>query len=124
VYSISEVSRLVGLSVHTLRFYEAEDLLVFPVGRDPGGRRRYQEVDVAWLRMLIRLRETGMPIEEIRLYIAHVRAGAGTEPERLALLLEHRRRVCAQIEALHGHLDALDTKIELYSTAEPAVQSG
>lgn len=118
VYSISEVSRAVGLSAHTLRYYEAEDLMVFHIERDLTGRRSYQERDITWLRMLIRLRDTAMPIEEIRAYIALIRTGDETAPARLAILRAHRARVAEQIGILGGHLTALDTKINLYDTQE------
>ncbi|WP_208630234.1 MerR family DNA-binding transcriptional regulator, partial [Amycolatopsis kentuckyensis] len=38
---IGEVAERTGLSVHALRFYEREGLLVGPVPRTVGGRRRY-----------------------------------------------------------------------------------
>jgi len=44
--SIGEVAERTGLSVHALRFYEREGLLVGPVRRTAGGRRRYTGLDV------------------------------------------------------------------------------
>lgn len=64
-YSIAEVADRTGLTAHTLRYYERDDLLLRPVARDSGGRRVYDDEDLGWIRMLTCLRATGMPIREI-----------------------------------------------------------
>lgn len=59
-FTIGEVADRTGLSVHALRYYEREDLLIGPVRRTAGGRRAYSPVDVDWLRILVKLRESGI----------------------------------------------------------------
>src|SRR6266508_1163886 len=50
--SIGDVARRTGLSVHALRFYEREGLLLSQhVSRGTGGHRRYSPEDVNWLRI-------------------------------------------------------------------------
>ncbi|WCB40217.1 MerR family transcriptional regulator [Gordonia polyisoprenivorans] len=68
------------MSVHALRFYEREDLLIGPIERTSGGRRRYREVDIDWLRICTRLRESGMPLADLRRFAALVREGSATKP--------------------------------------------
>lgn len=99
-YSIGELARAAGLSVHALRWYEAEGLFPREVPRTPGGRRIYPEDTVAWLALLGRLRQSGAPITVLREYTALVRAGSGNEAERLALLRAHERSLDAQIAQL------------------------
>jgi DNA-binding transcriptional MerR regulator len=113
-YSISSAAQLTGLTEYTLRYYERDGLLAFDVERDPAGRRKYVDRDIRWVRMLRRLRETGMPIRDIRRYIALVQAGDGNEPERVALLGAHRHRVEEQLKATQEHLRAIDAKIFFY----------
>ncbi|GGM53770.1 MerR family transcriptional regulator [Micromonospora sonchi] len=115
--SIGEVAERTGLSVHTLRFYEREGILVNPVGRDPGGRRVYHEDDVGWLTVCVILRGSGMPLPAIRRYTELVRAGGGTEAERLVLLREHRERVVDQIDQLRKCLDLVNFKVGVYEDA-------
>lgn len=67
--SIGELSRLSGVSPHTLRFYEAEGILM-PAGRAANGHRRYHDEDVLWLEFVLRLKQTGMPLDAIRQYAA------------------------------------------------------
>ncbi|WP_084959155.1 MerR family transcriptional regulator [Thermoactinospora rubra] len=113
--SIGQVAERTGLSVHTLRFYEREGLLLTPVRRGPGGRRVYGEDDLEWLAMCVNLRATGMPLPEIRRYAELVRQGSGTEDERLRLLREHQERVREQIEALGASLERITRKVRAYS---------
>ena len=67
-YSIGEFSKRTGLGIHTLRFYEHENLLM-PI-RNASNRRRYSDNDIAWVDFIKRLKETGMPIKQI-LAICH-----------------------------------------------------
>jgi DNA-binding transcriptional MerR regulator len=112
--SIGEVAERTGLSVHTLRFYERQGLLASPIQRDLGGRRVYRQDDVDWLTVCVILRASGMPLPAMRRYTDLVRAGAGNEPERLALLREHRERVVDQMNQLRKCLDLINFKVGVY----------
>src|SRR5438034_7291114 len=111
--TVGEAAAKVGLSVHTLRWYEQEGL-VSPVGRDTAGRRRYREEDLDWLQLLTCLRGTGMPVREMRRYAELARTGPATVAERLRLFEEHRERVLARIADLQRDLDAINIKIDIY----------
>ncbi|MCX5398821.1 MerR family transcriptional regulator [Streptomyces sp. NBC_00102] len=113
--SIGEVAERTGLSVHTLRLYEREGLLVGPVGRDAAGRRRYTAADVEWLMVCVKLRESGMPLAELRRFAELVRNGPGNEADRLQLLDAHQKRVEAQIRALEECHSVIVWKIGVYS---------
>lgn len=115
-YTIGEVAEAIGLSVHALRFYEREGLLIEPVERTTSGRRRYSQTNVAWLRICTRLRESQMPLADLKRFAALVRKGPGNESERLALLDAHRARVDAQMQALEQARDIIRWKTQLYET--------
>ncbi len=112
--SIGEVAERTGLSVHALRFYEREGVFVGPVRRDPSGRRVYDEDDLEWIELCIILRESGMPVQDIRRYADLVRDGDGNEKERLALLCRHQERVLAQKAQLDKCLDIITFKVGVY----------
>ena len=84
--AIAEAAVRTGVSVHTLRYYERAGLVVSPVDRTSGGRRRYRELDLKWIIICTKLRATGMPIRGIRRYAELVaagdRAGAGQRRRR------------------------------------------
>jgi DNA-binding transcriptional MerR regulator len=113
--SIGEVAKRTGLSVHALRFYEREGLLVGPVQRTSGGRRRYTSADVDWLLICVRLRESGMPLADLKRFAELVRLGPGNEAERLRLLDAHRQRVDAQIQALEECRSLIAWKVGVYA---------
>jgi DNA-binding transcriptional MerR regulator len=112
--SIAEAAHRTGLSVHTLRYYERAGLVVTTVDRTSGGRRRYHQVDLDWIKMCTKLRATGMPIRGIRRYAELVAAGRGNEKERLALMEEHRADVIAKLAELQENLELIDHKIDVY----------
>ena len=112
--SIAEAARRTGVSAHTLRYYERAGLVVTPVDRTSGGRRRYHQLDLDWIVICTRLRATGMPIKEIRRYAQLVSAGHGNEKERLALMEAHRANVIAKLAEVQEHLELIDHKIDVY----------
>lgn len=112
--SIADAADRTGLTTHTLRYYERDGLMLHEVERATSGHRRYSEQDLTWIQLITRLRSTGMPIRDVRRYAALVRAGAGNEAERLALLKAHREHVEAQLAEVTGHLRAIDHKIGIY----------
>ncbi|WP_121258277.1 MerR family transcriptional regulator [Nocardioides ferulae] len=113
--TIAQASARTGLSIDTLRYYERDGLLLRPVARSATGHRRYDEADLEWVRLVTCLRATGMPVREVRRYADLVRAGDGTEQDRLDLLHEHREQVIAQLEQVTAHLSAIERKIGLYT---------
>jgi DNA-binding transcriptional MerR regulator len=112
--TIAEAARRTGVSAHTLRYYERVGLVVTPVDRTSGGRRRYHQLDLDWITVCTRLRATGMPIKTIRRYAHLVAAGRGNEEERLALLEAHRADVTAKLAEVQDNLKLIDHKIDVY----------
>lgn len=109
---IGEFSKITGISADTLRYYEKEGIIK-PI-RNESGRRNYLESDVKWAEFIIRLKDTGMPIREIKRY-ARLRAkGNTTLDERLKMLLTHQKNLNAQIAKLMEHQSKLDDKIKYY----------
>lgn len=110
-YSIGELADRTGMSVHTLRWYESRGLFPADVPRTTGNRRVYGEEAVLWLRLLARLRASGMPVAEIRKYSDLVRAGKGNEGERLALLEAHLCALDEQVAQIAAAREAIRAKI-------------
>jgi DNA-binding transcriptional MerR regulator len=112
---IGDVARRTGLSVHALRFYEREGLMLSQqVARGTGGHRRYTAQDVNWLRICIKLRASGMPLAKIRRFAELVREGPGNEQERLELLREQQRLVENQLAELQECLQIINRKVGVY----------
>lgn len=114
-YAIGQFSKLTGLTSPTLRYYEQEGLL--SVHRDAAGRREYSEQDVEWLHFIKRLKETGMPIREIRRYAQLRYQGDSTMQERLTMLEEHHKNVLEEQQKLAENLRKLEEKLSFYRQA-------
>ena len=112
--SIAEAAERTGVSVHTLRYYERAGLVVTTVDRTAGGRRRYRQIDLDWIKICTKFRATGMPIRTMRQYAELVLAGRGNEKDRLELLEAHRSDVLTQLAELQESLELIDHKIDVY----------
>lgn len=112
-YSIDEAAERSGLSKHTLRYYEREGLLP-PIAKAPSGHRRYTDDDLGWVRFLQLLRATGMPIREMKSFVALTWAGDHTIPARLEVLHRYRAALHERMRQDRQHLASLDNKIGIY----------
>ncbi|WP_232662910.1 MerR family transcriptional regulator [Pseudonocardia sp. TRM90224] len=110
--TIADIAERTGVTAHTLRYYERIGLL--DVERDGAGHRVYGPAEYRRVVFLNRMRMTGMPIRELQRYVALVREGEQTMPERLALMLAHREAVRRQLAELTFALETIDFKITAY----------
>jgi len=91
-----ELSKRSGCNIETIRYYEKIGLLPEP-GRSDGGHRLYEPADQARLGFILRGRELGFSIDELRSLLSLVDSNAYTCGEVLALT--------------QGHLDSIREKI-------------
>lgn len=117
-FGIGEAAARTGLEPDTLRYFERQGVLPAP-RRDASGRRQYVAADVELIRMLVHLRETGMPLSDIAQFTGGTRTddadGTDLPALRLELLTAHRRRVAGRREALDQALEVIARKIADYS---------
>ncbi|WP_429844694.1 MerR family transcriptional regulator [Brevibacillus sp. FIR094] len=112
MYTIGEVAQLLGISTHTLRYYEKEKIII--PDRNESGDRRYNDSHIRWLQFVIKLKETQMPISKIKQYASLFLEGEHTTLARLSLLEEHKRYIEQQIKTLNDVDDMLERKIVAY----------
>lgn len=108
---ISEVADAVGVSTHTLRYYERAGL-IDRVDRAVSGHRRFTDDDLTWIEFLTHLRAAGIPIRRLQAYSELRRTGDDTEERRLALMEEHRDAVIHRINELERSLALIERGIE------------
>ncbi len=111
--SILEAATHSNVSVHTLRYYERIGLLP-PIARDANGQRRYSERDLGAVNILLRLRDTGMPIQGMKRFAELLAQGDSAIGERLKLLEQHQKTVRQRILELQTNLEAIENKIKIY----------
>ena len=113
-YTIKQVAEKVHLTVHTLRYYDKEGLLPF-VNRDKAGNRVFTENDLEWLGLICCLKNTGMPIKQIGIFIQCCLAGDDSLDLRRQMLIEHRQAVIQQMAELDHNLEKINCKIDHYN---------
>ncbi|WP_217162843.1 alpha/beta fold hydrolase [Streptomyces sp. AC512_CC834] len=113
-FGITEVSARIGLAPDTLRYFERQGIVPSP-RRDNAGRRQYTTADVELIRMLVHLRETGMPLADIAQFTGADDKATDPAGLRLELLMAHHRRVQDRREELDRALEVITRKITDYS---------
>src|ERR1700761_8728054 len=114
--TIGQVAATIGVSTHTLRYYEQAGL-IRPVGRTQAGHRLYAPADLDWLLFVMRLKATGMPIAGMQAFATLRAQGQPTIGMRRDLLVAHRDAVLARIAELQSNLGVIVDKIAYYEKA-------
>ena len=116
-YATAKAAEKIGISAHTLRFYDKEGLLP-NVGRDEHGNRRFTDNDLQWLSLLQCLKNTGMSLKDIKRFAECTTIGDDTIDERLALFERQTEDVKCQIAELKRYLKLLEYKLAFYQKAK------
>ncbi len=112
-YSVTEAAKISGLSAHTLRYYD--DLGLFPfLQRTPGEKRLFSDADMQWIQLIECLRNTGMPISEVKHYVELCLKGDETLNERLKIVKNQEAIMKDQIREMRKHLKLLQFKKHYY----------
>ena len=113
MFTISQFAERLGISADTLRYYEKEGLLA--PQRNASGYRVYSGRDEAWFGFVKRLKDTGMPMAQIKRYAELCAAGDATIAERCAMLEAHRQALAEKQRELAEHQAHWDDKIRHYA---------
>src|SRR5918998_82001 len=103
---IGEVSRLSGIGVEALRFYEKSGLLDRP-GRTYGGYRLYDESVLERLAFVKQAQVLGFTLDEIRQLISHKRAGENPCAEVREIVRSRLAELNERIEQMIQYRDEL-----------------
>lgn len=110
---MKEVAQITGLSEHTLRFYEKQQLIL-NIKRDSNNYRLYSDFDIQWIQFLTKVKSTNMPLKDIQKYAELMAKGNSTLAEREEMLLKHKQRIAEQISTLSDTLIQIDNKLLRY----------
>ncbi|OPJ56124.1 MerR family transcriptional regulator [Clostridium oryzae] len=115
-YTIRQVAEKMGVTVPTLRYYDKEGLLPF-VDKKPNGTRVFKDEDFEGLAVISCMKNSGMPIKDIKKFMDLCNEGDSTLKERLGIFLERKKVVQKQIEELNNIMKTINHKIWYYETA-------
>ncbi len=111
--NIKEFSKISGISSYTLRYYEKIGIFK-EIRRNASGHRAFTEEDLLWAEFVNRLKETGMPLEQIKKYALLRQQGESTANARKVLLENHAAVLKKKISEEKRHLNKLEEKIKYY----------
>jgi DNA-binding transcriptional MerR regulator len=99
--TIGQVADHLGLPAHVLRHRESLGLLA--PDRVEGGRRRYTRDDLFWVASILRAKQAGLPLLDIRAFLA-----ARDPAVRRDVLRRNQRALRARMAALRSALDLVE----------------
>lgn len=122
--TIQEVAAQTGISAYTIRFYEKSGVLPH-IERRPSGIRQFSEADVAFLKFLVQLKQTGMSLEDIMEFtedgcmLERLQRGDDIPQfiveKRMAILRRHQQQLYEQQRNLDTLLAAVEQKLDFYA---------
>lgn len=115
-YTISQAAEKMGVTVTAIGYYDKEGLLPF-VEKKQAGTRVFRDEDLSGLKIISCMKDSGMPIKDIRRYMDLCREGDSTLKDRLEIFFQRRDVVEKQIEDLGKVLEIINHKIRYYETA-------
>lgn len=107
MFVIGEFSRIVSLSVKTIRFYQEKGLIEPSYVNPSTGYRYYNDADVEHARMIVSLREFGFTLDEIGAMLGESR----DEADLLSWMERRRTALAAQLADGKQRLKRLDRVI-------------
>ena len=111
-FTIKQTADTTGISEDTIRYYEKIALLPRAERKD-NGHCVYRQEDINTIRLISCLKKTGMPLEEMRPFMAvSVDADPAEYPELVEHLRNHRENIVSQIASLQQVVDFIDRKLE------------
>ncbi len=110
-YRIGEVTRRLGMSADTLRYYEKIGLLP-RIARNDSGLRGYDGADVARLKFIQRARLMNFSLDEIRDLLQFRADPAGSRAQVRELTRRKLDDIGARVDALQVLRQELDTLMD------------
>jgi DNA-binding transcriptional MerR regulator len=110
-FTIKQTAEQTGISEDTIRYYEKIALLP-RADRKDNGHRVYRQSSINMIQLIACLKKTGMPLEEIRPFLAvSAYADPAEYPELVEQLRSHRENIVSQIASLQQVVDFIDMKL-------------
>lgn len=115
-YSIGEISKMTGLPISTLRYYDKEGL--FPdIDRSIGGIRVFTDNEIGAIKTIECLKSSGLSIQEIKQYMQWYKEGDDTLQKRRDLFYDRLSAMEEQMKELQKIMSMIKFKCWYYDQA-------
>lgn len=115
-YTIKEVEKKTGVSAHTLRYWARKGLFAH-LDRDENNVRYFDERDLQWVALVQCMRETGMSIAKIKIFVELCKQGEASIPERLEMIKAQENEILEVLETYNKALEVVRRKRKFYEDA-------
>ena len=114
MYTMKQTCNKVGMNYETLKFYCNEGLIP-NVKRNKNNHRIFDDKDVEWIKNLTCLKNCGMSIHDMKIYIKLCLEGESTILERKVILNEQKHIILDKIKKLQESIDYIEQKQQFYN---------
>jgi DNA-binding transcriptional MerR regulator len=111
-WTVGQLAKLAGLTIRTLRYYDAIGLFS-PSGHSDAGYRLYTEEDISRLQQILSLKELGLSLDEMKAAMADDRLGlsdtVSLQIERLRDEIRMRQKLLNELETVSDRMRRNET---------------
>lgn len=109
-YTIGQIAKMKHLSISQLRYYDNQGLFPF-LKRTEKGDRVFDEDAVKFLDFILCLKDTGMPIKDIKQFVEWSMIGKETNLDRIQMMKQQEMNIKQQIKEFEENLGKIQQKI-------------
>ncbi|MBF7019732.1 MerR family transcriptional regulator [Staphylococcus sp. 18_1_E_LY] len=109
---VKQVAENLGISEHTIRYYDKAGLFPF-VARDDNGYRDFSEDDLFWIEFIKCMRQTHMPVSQLKEVAELYDQGSATKSQRQAIFARHKENLLHQKALIEEGLATLENKFKI-----------
>lgn len=114
MYTMKDVCKQTNIPYETLKYYCNEGL-VPNVKRDKNNYRIFNDNDIAWIKSLSCLKQCGMGINEMKIYVKLCLKGQASIPERKTILEQKQKLLLEKLQGINESIDYINTKQQFYN---------
>jgi DNA-binding transcriptional MerR regulator len=109
-YTIGQVAKMKHLSISQLRYYDNQGLFPF-LKRTEKGDRVFDDESLKFLDFILCLKNTGMPIKDIKQFVEMSMVGKETNHQRIEMMKQQELKIQKQIRESEENLIKIQEKI-------------
>lgn len=113
MYTVKEVSNILNLTEHTIRYY-ANKGLIPTLKRNSNNVRLFDEASINWIVFVKHLKDCGMSINEVKEFVDLWSQGNSTIPTRYEIISEQKEKTKQELIDVKHRLDILEKKLQHY----------
>lgn len=113
MYTVKEVSKILNLTEHTVRYYTNKGLIP-TLKRNSNNVRLFDDASINWIIFVKHLKDCGMSICEIKEFVDLWTQGNSTIPTRYEIISEQKEKTKQELIDVKHRLDILEKKLQHY----------